>query len=250
MAIQLLHHWDFHENTGATVADVVGANNGTASTSAGFTWTDTVDGTNLAWVSGRNSGYAMQCNGQTGNDYDMVYTTDQVVAGGIGSFAIAIWAKQASSYHGVLIALDPDQRDFGDMASGNAVSYQYSSGTNKFYLVFGGPDGTIDIEANIYDGNWHHIVCAWCGGVGRIYLDNTKIKEASLAEFTGAGYWRMFGTKTATPYGTNLSWAGVLDDVKIYSGCITDCEVGKLYNDLDPALCNATSNALMFSCNT
>lgn len=251
----LVHHWDFHEGIGTTVADIIGGNDGTITTSSNDTFEESdikTDGTNIYWVAGRNGGNALYCNGSVSNDYDYVFTSDPIASGGLGAYSLAVWFKQSTEYQGIFIHVESDQKGSRSAAAGNQLGIHYIPDPSDWLVAAtntGGVGGIATYSINVADGNWH-LLCAGSdeSGNGKLWLDGVLRGTFSSTEFTGSGYWRLFGTKGITGFATSLSMAATIDDAKVFSGLLTDAEVACLYNDQWP--CLTVTNALMFSCNT
>jgi hypothetical protein len=93
------------------------------------------------------------------------------------------------------------------------------------------PSLEVDSQANVNDGQWHHLAGTYDGATARLYVDGAL--DGSMAA-TGA-----ISKNTASVYisgnseKTSRLWAGSIDDVRIYNRALTDAEV-RLLADTTP----------------
>lgn len=140
-----------------------------------------------------------------------------------GTFTISLWtkpinlevvrqgviqcSKSSTNRNGITITTD------GKIAGG-----YYNGG----YTMVGS-------NASVCDGNWHHVVFINNGGVVKLYVDGILQSGTGYVYFhDDAGF---FVGKTTNPYYSK----GSIDDLAVFSKCLTEDEVMILYNNTAPA---------------
>ena len=108
----------------------------------------------------------------------------------------------------------------------NAVSnvYMTDSGTIKAITFAGAPSAlnvTFDNYARVSTGQWQHVIVTYTGdvNVASLYIDGNLESTVSAPPYTS--------TTNSLQVGT--SWAGSLDDVRVYTGVMSAAECGRLY---------------------
>ena len=203
-------HWAFDEGSGTTVSDSSG--NGYHATVTGGTWVDGVNGA------------AMDFNGTT----DVVTLPSEAfnsISTGIG---IALWvygssqqprndtvlcARDASGYRVLNIHLPwGDSNVYWDAGNNGTVSYDR---INKI------------ATAAEFEGRWNHWVFSKNADSGEM-----KIYHNGTVWHSGAGKNRsMAGITDATISRDSFVYDGMIDDVKLYDGPLSDQVVAELFYD-------------------
>lgn len=207
----------FDENTGTTLTDSVGANNGTLVNTP-------------SWVAGR-TGYALSFNGSTQSV--TVGTFDPIPNGTEGS--ISVWIKPSDYTNGAnhyAIAKGDDLTNgswgldiIGDGSAAAAYIIYYVSNPIAAHY-------TAAVIPN--DSNFHHVVAIFGNIANRkIYVDNvnqslstigtppsTHVSSSSLA-------FNIAKTSRASP--NTYFYAGAIDNLKIFNRVLTADEISNLY---------------------
>lgn len=94
-------------------------------------------------------------------------------------------------------------------------------GKASFYLNNVAPIGWLYSTTTISDGNWHHIAGTYDGTVMKIYVDgvleNQSIRSGTIS--TGSNAVEI-GSR-----GGALNWDGAIDEVRIWNGARTQCQI-------------------------
>jgi hypothetical protein len=111
-------------------------------------------------------------------------------------------------------------------ADKKAIIFQTSGTTNTL--------ATVDNVANLWDGNWHHILVTFNGFDKTIYLDNTIVKriEATGKIESGWGFNLLIGAgsdnNTTTPF-----FQGLLDETRIFNYALNNDEIRELFDSVN-----------------
>lgn len=214
-AATLVGHWTLDETSGTTAADSSG--NGYDGTMLGGldASTDSVAGALST---------ALEFNGST----DYIEIADNAdLSGGTGvskswSFWFNIDANPASQNHILRKDLSSATKDWGFVYdAGNSVRFYHENGTNN--------DDHCAFASTFAPGTWYHISATFDGvnKTMRTYVDGTP---DTLCVFT---YDLADSTATVQigkrEYSGSELFDGRIDDVRIYTGVLTDAEVAALY---------------------
>lgn len=135
--------------------------------------------------------------------------------------SFAMWVKKANDAGGVgtlprIISRASDQHELA-MDSGHIKR-------GNFAIYFGGNPGWT--SAMPVDLNWHHIVVTFDGGNFKVYLDGEsafELKAGAPRMFTGTLY-----IASRHDLGSNEHYAGLLDELAIYSGVLDQKKVKEI----------------------
>ena len=212
---KLLGWWKFDENTGSTVADSSG--NGMTGAFAGSpspTWTTGHSGSALTftasgeWV---NIPYdALQ--DPTANISISLWVKRSGAQNNYATVFTKGWSGGAPTYASYTIDLNPND-DGSDVA--------------RFFLGYSG--GFNDVTGiTVADGVWTHLVGTWEGSEMILYINGEAV-DSTYRDGTPIIY---DGT-SSIEIGSNF--IGAVDDVRLYSGALTESQVYNLYNGTDPS---------------
>ena len=231
VATDLVAYWKLDENAGSLAFDQVSITHLGVLTN-GSTWvagTPTVnpnvsalsfDGTDDAVVTGAVS--------------DFAFDTDE--------FTVSLFAKPTSGNRSVLGNFSPLLRGWG--------LYFYSNNTINFFGY--GDTGTNDAAkpATVLDGNWHHIVGVYKRAGASLtietYVDGALIgtNTANVGDI-GSSSPLFLGKYLLQP-----TYAGSLDDIRIYERALTGSEVTQLAADCGSASAGSSSSATSSAAST
>lgn len=171
------------------------------------------------------------CEGHDGRGARRFDGQAYLESGGIGmheAVTIALWVKAETLAHTWNPLL------FGHDIKPGTVHYSLlSDGTPNVAINTGGDNWTHrKARTSLADGKWHHVilVCdARLGGSVRFYVDGRLSREEPLAvgqrlDLDGfrIGAWNRWASSPAN------NFHGAVDDVRIYSGMLTDEEAARL----------------------
>ncbi|MEZ4581650.1 MAG: LamG-like jellyroll fold domain-containing protein [Caldilineaceae bacterium] len=212
----LLLHLPLDDGTGSVAADVSGGgHDGTL-----------VNGAAFQAGTGDGSAFAVRFDGV--DDRIDVGILD-VTGGGL---TVANWFK-AASFPG-----SPDDPRFISQASGTAAD------DHVFMLGTIGAEGAARLRARVKTGGttatliategtlatdvWHHAAMTYDGVRLRVYLDGTEVGSMSLSGVVTADP-NVPVAVGAQPQGAgNNTFAGLIDDVRIYTRALSAAEIGQL----------------------
>ena len=221
----LMGHWTFDEAGGNGAADATGHGNTGVLSGAG------------SWVSGRLGG-ALKLDGQGEilvND-DASHHAPQAITlagwflmtqGGMPLPWREIFIKsnpKGGNWWGCIEGEDPspcDGREYG-LSINNADRFALVYATTEDRFQNGGQTHCATPPGSVQFGKWHHVaaIISSRGRSMRIFLDGALMATCPLSE---AGMRR-----AAYPLHLGTNWVGLLDDLRIYAGELTDAEIATL----------------------
>lgn len=198
-------HWRFDETSGTQVTDSSGANrHGTAN--AGVTFTG--DG----WIGGAGR-FASGGN---------VVTSGPVLRTDTG-FTVAAWVRLADK-NATRTVLSQDG------ANRSGFSLQYDKSTDRWAMVrfstdaaSGGTQYTAQSRDPATAGEWTHLAATYDPGTGLLRLFVNGNLEGTATDPVGWSAGGRFAIGRA--FGTTNPFAGDVDDVRAYSGVLTEDEI-------------------------
>jgi hypothetical protein len=93
-----------------------------------------------------------------------------------------------------------------------------------------GSCNTLISSENYNDNNWHFVVGAYDGSVMKLYVDGNLVNSVSTNVVIF--YYTPSATigRNAVYIGSQASWKGLIDEVRVYSRALTYDEIQALYN--------------------
>jgi hypothetical protein len=204
-----------------------GANLGADSSGNGYDLTLTGPGTAGFDASARGGQGAVILNG---SEYFSASTFPALVPTGNSPYTVAAWINPNST-HAAYGIVGWGQYFAGDET--NALrTYEGSPGGIDNY--WWGND-SINIDDNIYDGNWHFVVATYDGTTRTIYIDPASggpavsdtpgAPDVQATDFT---IGRTCFSCNDTGFGQGETFVGELSDVSIYATALTSDQVDQL----------------------
>ena len=206
----LVAHYEFEENGGATATDST-ANNNDGSWTNAPTW----DGDAAV------GSFSLDFTGDATNANEVVTVPDDASLDFSGDFSVAFWYNATSAQaNGTRIIGSHDGSDgfsiYAD-ANGNLNFYVEGSTGSLTQFVTNGFDN---------DGTWHHVVATKTGNALRLYVDATT-GASSSATFGAIDVSAPVTIGGTSPTGSD--YEGKLDDVRIYTRALSQTDVNELY---------------------
>jgi hypothetical protein len=222
--------WRFDEGSGTNVVDSSGFNN--HGILAGE------NDTTPAWAAGKTGfGGALKfVNDGTSHSYVSIPGTDSLMIGRTktNAWSITAWAYEdsneagdfADTYGRILVLDGGDAFQFESGASSDAQIYSWSRRTATWQIGWGADSAV----APILD-EWVHWAVVYDGSSLTIYRNGNqgvmggKASKALSAALGYTGYTGaiQIGSELAQP--ANRNWNGLLDEVAVFSGALTEAEV-------------------------
>lgn len=207
---ELLAHWDFNEFAGSTAHDVVGNNDGSIS--------------GAGWSSGSN-GTALLFDGKN----DRVEVNKPIVSE--YPFTVTAWFKLPSKP-----TSDKAIVSLGNSASSNVMYGLYYDKYNGISMMAKNTaEKTASSSVKVSDDEWHQAVGVFESETSRkLYVDGVlKDTDTSSSPFnSGTNRWNIGRWADSSP---SSYFYGLIDEVRVYNGALSDMEVSQLYNDEKPA---------------
>jgi hypothetical protein len=142
--------------------------------------------------------------------------------------SVSLWVKPAHDYTNGTATF------FSKKQSGGSTGYRlsYEQGALSF-LVSASGGKSVSLPCNLSSGVWHHVVGTYGGPHQRLYVDGVMVAQTNYSWGTGFGYIEQDTTtpRIGASTGSTASnfFAGVIDDVQVYSGELASNQVWGIY---------------------
>ena len=199
-------HWKFDEGSGTTVSDSSGKGNiGTLVN-------------NPTWTNSGKIGGALAFSGGSRVEFNASTTLNQT-----GNESVSLWFKTPQPATGNANLFRHDQRFTALQVTGGGqarVAYWIKGSSGYKALTF---------PWTYNDNNWHHYVASYDQATGlKIYVDGNVVAS------NGANLGPLPAVTNKIVLGANESggeaYNGLLDDVRVFNGALTQAEVTQLMN--------------------
>jgi prepilin-type N-terminal cleavage/methylation domain-containing protein len=201
--------WSFNEGTGGVAYDYSGQN-------ATGSWSGTHTGTSGYYSPGKIGPWAATFDGSTNNVN--ISSTASLNLNNV--ITLSFWIKQNG-------AIANYATEFGKINYGvSGYSVQAKATTTNIYMrvdTSAGANQTSDSIPNVLDGNWHNIVFILNNGVKTGYEDGVLSYTTTYNAGTG------FAAATTSLIFGDVSFSGLLDDVRIYNRALTAAQIAAMY---------------------
>jgi hypothetical protein len=153
---------------------------------------------------------------------------------GIEDFAISVWVRISTLHTGG----DHSIISGANSTQDNALFVLYTPLNDTWSLGLNQDGGaTFDTTSTVEDMDWHHVVVMRNGSIGRLYLDNHQIGDGatvSAAEIILGRNGLLLGQEQDSlgdTFNAGQSWAGDLDNLRIYNRALSESEISALYRE-------------------
>lgn len=201
----LIGQWTFNEGTGTTAADSVGHHDAFLAHGAG-------------WQSSPAGGHAMALDGKAALAAIADLTAFHLTA----AVSLEVWVKPEA-----VPADGQEPRLFGKGHETYTLSY-YSDGCVYFYIN----SGTIHVKHAVPPGEYVHIVATYDGQTMRLYANGKEVASREYREPLQQNDRPLaLGGALGHARGGSLdfSFAGAIDEARIYNHALTPAAVEKNY---------------------
>ncbi len=210
-------YWRFEESSGTTINDAGNGNH---------------DGTLLAQTYSQGQTGAIPSE-SSNRALGLTMGAINANSGGYGpsSFSVEAWVKTTSTTGGRIIG-------FGNQTGMNPSStvdrQLYMAPNGHVYFGIGSSRTTLDSNAAINNGRWHHVVGTYTSGWNgmKLYVDGVLQDQTRAYVQSFYGYWRA-GAEALSWWPGNPSdyfFEGTLDEVAVYYDVLTPTEVSAHYD--------------------
>ncbi|HEX41273.1 MAG TPA: hypothetical protein ENN81_04345, partial [Phycisphaerales bacterium] len=174
-------------------------------------------------------GQAVDVNG--GGDYLIARNVGSRLNGS-DALTVAVWIKSdiTNTDKGFIDFQTPNGNDSRDMRYD--VDGGSGGGTNVIKVGITATDGEQKIESSsgVQKTDWQHVAITWASGTNlTLYLDgvpdNTPTYREPIRYGTLTGYGPLHIGKGAKDNAANLSWAGLIDEVRVYDKALSQAEL-------------------------
>jgi hypothetical protein len=197
----LVSHWRLDEMGGTTAGDSAGANAGTLSGSVSFTG------------AGGVAGGALSCSG----GQVTIPATALAVIEPADRVSVSLWVYPTSLAASYNTVFDTAGRQLSLWIESATVGW-IGVGGSSLGLAFN-PAWTVN--------EWQHLVLTYDASVARVYRNGILAGSVTLNGGSFSQAW-VFG---GNPSGGGSPWAGLMDDIQLYSQTLTPAEIVVLYNN-------------------
>jgi len=207
IATDLVLHFEFEENGGATATDsTVNGNDGSWSTAP--TWSGD------AAVGSHSMDFELDAGSNA-----FVSVSDDASLDISGDFSVAFWYN-ATSVQANLTQL------VGQYTTGDGF-FIYANANGDLHFLIDGSGGLVNyqyVNGFVGDGNWHHVVATRSGNDFQMYVDGVagSISTASLGTVTSNEPLLIGGTSSS-------DYEGKLDEVRLYTRTLSASDIAELY---------------------
>jgi len=220
----LVSNWELDETSGTTAFDSISDHDGTL-----------VGGP--VWTTGLFDG-ALSFDGV--DDHVTIDSIASQIAG--SSVAISCWVKSPviNPADQFIIALNTHD-------GGNRILIGTQAGSSTLGVAREAWNNT---GVTVIDDSWHHIVCVLNDGGDKfiVYVDGNNVLSLSSTVSIAADDLFSLGQEYDSGLVTSGFYAGLLDNVKVYSGILSDSAVNLLYyTELDKADIGLSASSFNFT---
>ena len=204
----LVGYWTFDEGNGTVAADSSGFSRN-LNAAQGFS----------AWGTGQ-IGYAIETTGDT--DGDWRYVPGQFPP--YDSITILAWINSASSSQNRFIAEFGNGSSFGTYISQNANKLE-----GELWNSDGSSCGLLDSPAStILSGTWQLVGLTYDGKTETLYTNGTSVASQNVAcsLHTQSNFYVAWNSMC----GSNCSFDGLVDELRIYNAALSASEIQAIYN--------------------
>lgn len=143
------------------------------------------------------------------------------------TLSICVWIKLRvlNKKHQAVISNGDRGWNLNRQAYANAMQvagYGIASANNPGSLW-----GHLPTQKEVSDGQWHHLVGVYDGSHLSLYVDGELDTTCAATGRIRRNDWPVFIGENSEQ--TNREWDGLIDDVRIYSYALSECEVKGLY---------------------
>ena len=211
----LVAHWTFDEVSGATAFDSTGNFNGTLSGSAAF-------------VAGGISGNAVSFDGTATSFVNMGPALPGFTS---GDFSLVAWIKTTTTVVSSIVVSKHEGGTLNGYALDVNMSATYGQPNKAFFYNSTLPGGEAISTTTVNNNNWHQLIgVRTAGGNIQLYVDG--VLESTVASQTIVGNSASFLVGGANSAGIPTGFfAGLVDDVQLYSGALSSAEVQFLFSN-------------------
>jgi concanavalin A-like lectin/glucanase superfamily protein len=215
----LVAHWAFDDDSGTTVLDSVGNNDGTLA------------GEDPNWVSGWVGSGALEFYGEVA-PYLVQHSYVDITIGSAPDpnlnnlqfgISLAAWVKVSDiqGWHPIIIAKGNNSWQMG-LSTEDPVG--------RLYVSYEGTEGTSVYSTTLLnDGYWHHVVGVYDGAMSYVYVDGRlegSSERTGLIDINDLPV--TIGARATSATEVERSWNGLIDDVRVYDYGISAAEVLEL----------------------
>jgi MSHA biogenesis protein MshQ len=152
---------------------------------------------------------------------------------GLGDFTVSAWGR-VNTVH------SPGDQTLLSGARGgqdNDVLVIYNSDNAQWGLAVNGSGPVFAPSADFSDQDWHHILVLRRGALARVYVDNVEIGSGLPITVVGTNLdpnGLIVGQDQDSVdggYAANQSWAGDIDNLRIYNRALSTTEIRALYQE-------------------
>lgn len=162
-------------------------------------------------------------------------------------FSISLWIKTTSDTARQCILNKLYTATGYHTVGGYMLETGFTDGNIRFQLGVSAPNMVdIDVPANFYNNEWHHIAITRSADIVKLFFDGLLIGSSSCAGMT-------FSNTTA-PFSVGYFlqkeghyFHGSIDDLKISNQVFSDSEITALYNDNDTNIWKKDGNNIYFN---
>ncbi|RPI02600.1 MAG: T9SS C-terminal target domain-containing protein [Calditrichaeota bacterium] len=147
------------------------------------------------------------------------------------SFTISLWMRDTQASHAVILG-----RDDGTDVPGSDVHWwlgTWGDGTPAFWLLDNNRFGPAGLQgpSSICDNEWHHLAAVHNAADGMLYIYvDGLVQDSTIAIYDNDFYADSPVTLGYLQLGGGYSYAGDIDDLRLYKGALNPDEVKELFN--------------------
>jgi hypothetical protein len=162
------------------------------------------------------------------SEYDGARLPDSLFFG-LGDFTISVWGRITDLH-------DPgDNTVISCFWTNNMLYVLYDADTDNWVCAVTEQAVEFGPSTTIRDGSWHHIVALRNATIARFYFDGVQIGDGLSINGTKTTVAAIIvgqeQDRAAGGFDPDQSWAGDLDNLRIYDRALSSSEIQQLYNE-------------------
>jgi len=166
-------------------------------------------------------------------DGDWVECGDNAVVGIVSEITVACWMKvTAKKYDAAILCGGDNVWLLSRCLNSNHIQFSCEGVAIRDTM-----SGSLTGEIDVNDTRWHHVAGVFDGVAMRLYVDGQlDVSSEASGRIKGSPFRVLIGENDVltTVFGRERSFAGLIDDVRIYNCALTEANIVALFSGREP----------------